>query len=143
QYGGRGKGFFQVVHDADEGRAAIEDGHIAVVLGVEISELFNCKVQYSPLRMQRPFEEDGSGLLENSYGCTMEEGKPNSILTQMQRVYGWGVRQLITIHEFDNAFGGNGIFDGLILNLGNREDSGGIPSGDIATITSLISGDFN
>ncbi|MFA5940587.1 MAG: hypothetical protein WC809_14610 [Sinimarinibacterium sp.] len=143
QYGGRGKGFFQIVHDADEGRSVIEDGHIAVVLGIEISEVFNCKLNYNPLRTQHPYDEDGSGGTENSYTCTMEEGQPNSILTQMQRIHDWGVRQVISIHEFDNAFGGNGIFDGLILNLGNREDTGGIPSGDIATLTSQITGDFN
>ncbi|GAA4088622.1 hypothetical protein [Zhongshania borealis] len=143
QYGGPGKGFFQIVHDSDEARAVIEDGKIAVVLGIEISNLFDCKVKYNPLRQQRPFEEDGSGFTENSYDCTTEEGKPNSIATQMERVHDWGVRQIISIHEFDNAFGGNGIFDGLILNVGNRENSGGIPSGDIASITSLLSGQPN
>lgn len=143
QYGGRGQGFFQIVHSPQQARSAIEDGHIAVVLGIEISELFNCKVNYSALRQQRPFEEDGITAGENSYTCMMEEGQPNSILTQMQRIHDWGVRQVISIHEFDNAFGGNGIFDGLILNVGNREDTGGIPSGDIATLTSMISGDFN
>lgn len=139
QYGGRGEGFFQIVHSSAEAREVIERGQIAVVLGIEISELFNCKVNYSPLRTERPFEETGSGGLENSYTCTMEEGKPNSILTQMQRLHGWGVRQIISIHEFDNAFGGNGIFDGLILNLGNREDTGGIPSGDVASLLALLS----
>lgn len=139
QYGGRGKGFFQIVHSSAEAREVIERGQIAVVLGIEISELFNCKVNYSPLRTERPFEETGQGGLENSYTCTSEEGKPNSILTQMQRLHGWGVRQVISIHEFDNAFGGNGIFDGLILNLGNREDTGGIPSGDVASLLALLS----
>ena len=140
QYGGRGEGFFQIVHDPETARAVIEDGKMAVVLGIEISNLFNCKLTYNPLRTQTPAEEDGSGGLQNSYGCTLEEGQPNSILTQMQRVHDWGVRQIISIHEFDNAFGGNGIFDGLVLNLGNRENSGGIPSGDLAEITGLLSG---
>jgi len=147
QYGGPGKGFFQIVHSPEEGRAVIEDGKIAVVLGIEISNLFNCKLHYSPLRTERPYNESGNGgplgLLQNSYECTVEEGKPNSILTQMQRIHDWGVRQIISIHEFDNAFGGNGIFDGLILNLGSRENSGGIPSGDLAGITGLLTGNLN
>ncbi|MGH8453932.1 MAG: hypothetical protein ACRES4_06355, partial [Nevskiales bacterium] len=138
QYGGRGAGFFQIVHDPDEARDVIEDGKMAVVLGIEISELFDCKLKYGPLRTQRPFEETGEGGTENSYTCTRE-----SLVQQMERLHGWGVRQLISIHEFDNAFGGNGIFDGLVLNLGNREDTGGIPSGDIATIISLFSPDTN
>ncbi|MFQ3171636.1 MAG: hypothetical protein ACI9DG_001672, partial [Oleispira sp.] len=128
QYGGPGKGFFQIVHTSKDARAVIEDGKIAVVLGIEISNLFDCKLNYSPFRVQRPFEEDGSGFTENSYGCTVEEGNPNSIATQMKRVKDWGVRQIISIHEFDNAFGGNGIFDGTILNVGSKENSGGIPS---------------
>jgi hypothetical protein len=143
QYGGPGEGFFQIVHSSDDARAVIEDGKIAVVLGIEISNLFNCKLKYSPLRDQRPFEENGAGFSENSYECTVEEGKPNSIATQMKRVHDWGVRQIISIHEFDNAFGGNGIFDDLILNVGNRENSGGIPSGDLAGLTDLFAGQPN
>jgi hypothetical protein len=139
QYGGPGKGFFQIVHNSNDARAVIEDGKIAVVLGIEISNLFDCKLKYSPYRQQRPFEEDGAGFTENSYGCTVEETlidgeptNPNSIAFQMKRVHDWGVRQIISIHEFDNAFGGNGIFEGLILNVGNKENSGGIPSGDLS-----------
>lgn len=152
QYGGPGKGFFQIVHSPEEARTVIEDGKIAVVLGIEISNLFDCKLTYNPLRTKQPFEEpeDGSGLgdnnlpRENRYNCTTQETDdngeelPHSILAQMKRVHGWGVRQIISIHEFDNAFGGNGIFDGLVLNLGNRENTGGIPSGDIASILSLF-----
>ncbi|MFT6693976.1 MAG: hypothetical protein ACJAY3_000861 [Neolewinella sp.] len=143
QYGGPGKGFFQIVHSSDDARAVIEDGKIAVLLGLEISNLFDCKVKYNPERQQRPFEEDGSGAFENSYECTVEEGLPNSIATQMKRVHDWGVRQIISIHEFDNAFGGNGIFDGLILNVGNKENSGGVPSGDLAGLTDLFEGQPN
>ncbi len=145
QYGGPGKGFFQIVHDSSEARSVIEDGKIAVVLGIEISNLFDCKVKYNPARQLGPEEEpsDNSNPQENSYECTTEEGKPNSILTQMQRIYDWGVRQIISIHEFDNAFGGNGIFDGLILNLGNRENSGGVPSGDLAGLAQLFEGQPN
>jgi len=144
QYGGPGKGFFQIVHSADEARQIIEDGKVAVVLGIEISNLFNCQLTYSPLRTQAPFEEDGSGGIENSYGCTTEEGLPNSILTQMQRVWDWGVRQIISIHEFDNAFGGNGIFDMALLNVGNRENSGGIPGAEVQLLSeALFNGDPN
>ncbi len=133
QYGGRGAGFFRIVHDAAAARRVIEDGKMAVILGIEISNLFDCKLTYNPLRTERPWDESGSGQpLQNAYDCTVEEGQPNSILTQMQRIHGWGVRQIISIHEFDNAFGGNGIFDGMLLNLGNRENSGGIPSGTIS-----------
>lgn len=138
QYGGPGKGFFQLVHSADEARSVIEDGKAAVILGIEISNLFNCQLTYNPLRQQPPHQEDGTSIGENRYGCTAEEGQPNSVLTQMQRVWDWGVRQIISIHEFDNAFGGNGIFDMGILNLGNRENSGGIPGQQIQLLSSAF-----
>jgi len=133
QFGGRGKGFLQIVLTPAEARTKIADGKLAVVLGIEISNLFNCQLNYNPLRTQQPFEETGTGATENSYTCAMTEtGAPNEILTQMVEMKGLGIRQLITIHEFDNAFGGNGIFDDLILNAGNRENTGGIPFGSPA-----------
>lgn len=136
QYGGPGEGWFRVVLDPVEARQVIEDGKLAVVLGVEISNLFDCKLTYNPLRSQEPFEETGTGLLENRYSCRMTEtGADDEILTQMDRLWDLGIRQIISIHEFDNAFGGNGIFDALVLNVGNRENTGGIP--DLADITTL------
>lgn len=133
QYGGRGKGFLQIVLTPAEARRRVEEGKLATVLGIEISNLFNCQLTYNPLRQQEPFEETGTGPTENSYGCAMTEtGADNEILAQIVEMKSLGVRQLITIHEFDNAFGGNGIFDDLILNAGNRENSGGIPFGSPA-----------
>ena len=139
QYGGPGKGWFRIVLDPAEARQVIAEGKLAVVLGVEISNLFNCKLNYSPLRTQQPFQETGAGGLENSYSCAMTEtGADNEILTQLTRLKDLGVRQVITIHEFDNAFGGNGIFDALVLNIGNRENSGGIPSQDITNLLGIL-----
>ena len=139
QYGGRGEGWFRIVLDPAQARDVIEDGKLAVVLGIEISNLFDCKLTYSQLRTQEPFEETGEGALENSYDCAMTEtGADNEVLTQLTALHALGVRQIITIHEFDNAFGGNGLFNDLLLNVGNRENSGGIPSGDLSRITQFI-----
>jgi hypothetical protein len=126
QYGGRGKGFFRLVLSSDEARETIAQGKLAVVIGIEISNVLNCKIKYNPLRQQQPFEETGTGPTENSYTCDR-----NEVVAQLDRLTSLGVRQIITIHEFDNAFGGNGIFDGLVLNQGNRENSGGVPSEEI------------
>lgn len=139
QYGGRGNGWFRIVLDPQTARQVIADGKLAVVLGIEISNLFDCQVNYNPLRTQEPYQETGTGALENSYRCKRSEtGAPNEILTQLTLLKNLGVRQIITIHEFDNAFGGNGLFNDLILNVGNRENSGGIPSGNLANITNLL-----
>jgi len=125
QYGGRGAGWFQIVHSPAEARQMIAAGKMAVVLGIEISHIFNCQVFYNnPARQQEPFEETGNPLDAGAtYTCNESE-----IDAQIDRLWNIGVRQLFPIHEFDNALGGNGIFDGLILNLGNRSDTGGTPS---------------
>jgi hypothetical protein len=133
QYGGRNKGWFRVVLSPEEARAVIAEGKLAVVIGIEISNVLDCKLKYNPLRTKEPFEETGKGLTENSYTCD-----ENVVRNQLDRLIDLGVRQVITIHEFDNAFGGNGIFDGLVLNLGNRENTGGIPSQDINKLTGLL-----
>lgn len=133
QYRGRGKGWFRIVLTPEEARAVIAEGKLAVVIGLEISNVLDCKLIYNPLRTQEPFEETGSGLNENRYTCDQ-----NVVRTQLDRLLDLGVRQIITIHEFDNAFGGNGIFDGLVLNLGNRENTGGIPSQDLNKLTGLL-----
>ncbi|MBR9812965.1 hypothetical protein GYB61_03790 [bacterium] len=133
QYGGPGQGFFQIVRTPEEARTVVANGQLAVVLGIEISNLLNCQIRYNnPFRLQQPFEETGDPVDGGvTYDCAMTEtGAPNEILTQLQRLWGLGIRQIISIHEFDNAFGGNGIFDGMVLNLGNRENSGGSNGAD-------------
>lgn len=130
QYGGPGAGWLRIVYGSDEAREVIEAGKLAMVLGIEVSNFLDCQPTYNPLRLQEPYQETGTGPTENSYACAMTEtGAPSEILTQMQRIHGWGVRQVISIHEFDNAFGGNGVFF-PIINVGNRENSGGIPASD-------------
>lgn len=101
QEGGPGKGWFRIVTSPEEARKVISQGKLAVVLGIEISHLFNCN------------------LTRAGAGCDKAE-----IDAQLKRIYDLGVRQMFPIHEFDNAFGGNGIFDGAILNVGNFADTG-------------------
>lgn len=101
QSGGPGKGWFRVVTSPAEARKVINDGKLAVVLGIEISHLFNCTYK--------------NGV----DGCTRE-----SVDKEIDKLYNRGVRQMFPIHEFNNALGGNGIFDGLVLNGGNFLDTG-------------------
>lgn len=140
QYGGRGEGFYQIVLDPDEAREEITKGNAAVVLGIEISNFLDCKVTYNPSRLEEPYQETGAGGNENTWGCTMAETgeDPKEVKAQLERLWNLGVRQIIGIHEFDNALGGNGIFDDLVLNLGNRENSGGIPVGGVNVAGSLL-----
>ncbi|WP_437970950.1 hypothetical protein WMF04_17430 [Sorangium sp. So ce260] len=101
QEGGPGRGWFRLVESPAEARQVIGDGKLAVVLGIEISHLFNCDVQ--------------NGVP----GCDEAD-----IDAQLDRLHAAGVRQMFPVHEFDNALGGNGIFDSFALNLGNKVDTG-------------------
>ncbi len=102
QHGGPGKGWFRIVESPEQARAVINEGKLAVVLGIEISHLFNCKVVQP------------AGLLELVPQCSEAE-----IDRQLERLHDAGVRHVFAVHEFDNALAGNGIFDGFILNVGN------------------------
>jgi len=102
QYGGPGKGWFRIVRSPYEARRVINDGKLAVVMGIEISDLFNCgRYNYEP-----------------DPGCDRA-----SIERQLQEVKGWGVAQMELVNKFDNALSGvagDGGVQGPIVNNGNK-----------------------
>jgi len=83
QAGGPGRGWFHVVRTPEEARATIEDGRMAVILGIETSNLFDCFL-------------------------TPREGYPacteDSVRATLDRYYELGIRALFPTHKFDNAF---------------------------------------
>lgn len=97
QSGGRGKGFFQIVRSPEQARAVIANGQMAVLMGVEASETFNC------------------GLKDT---CSMA-----SIEAQLNELYNLGIRTIFPTHKFDNQLGGSAVEDGFI-NLGMWLSSG-------------------
>jgi microsomal dipeptidase-like Zn-dependent dipeptidase len=104
QFRGPGKGFFRIVRTPSEARQVIAQGKLAVVLGVEVSEVLDCGRQGdTPL-------------------CDEEQ-----IDTQLDELYALGVRSLFPVHKFDNALGGtafdNGTF-GMLVNVGNKYATG-------------------
>ncbi|MEO3783645.1 Coagulation factor 5/8 type domain-containing protein [Actinocorallia sp. B10E7] len=99
QSGGPGKGWFRVVRNPSEARKVIEQGKLAVVLGVETSEPFGCR------------------RIGDRPQCT--EKQIDDGLDEMQRL---GVSSMFLCHKFDNALCGvrfDGDTTGLILNIGN------------------------
>jgi microsomal dipeptidase-like Zn-dependent dipeptidase len=88
QQGGPGKGFFRLVSTPAEARAVIADGKMAILMGIEASELFDCGVRDT---------------------CTKE-----TIEARLQKVYSAGVRTMYPTHRFDNQFGGARQEDGFI-----------------------------
>ena len=64
----------------------IADGKLAVVLGIEVDNLFNC--HWNDRRRHRG-------------DCT-----PDGIRQKVQEYYDLGVRHIFPIHNFNNAYGG-------------------------------------
>ncbi|MGH8444056.1 MAG: peptidase M19 [Solimonas sp.] len=101
QEGGPGKGWFRLVDSPAEARRVINQGKLAVVLGIENSHLFDCALK--------------AGIPQ----CDKA-----TIDRELDEFHAIGVRTVFPIHEFNNALGGNGLFNGLILNVGNFLDTG-------------------
>lgn len=104
QFGGPGKGFLRIVESAAEARRVINAGKLAVVLGVEISEVLGC------------------GQLNGVPRCSTAQ-----IDTELDRLYDIGVRTLFPVHKFDNALGGtkfDGGTTGVLVNVGNKYATG-------------------
>ena len=100
QSGGPGEGFFRIVKSPFQARKVIADGKLAVVLGIEVSELFNCSHRdYHP-------------------NCGKED-----IDRQLDEVHDLGVRDLELVNKFDNALAGvagDSGEAGLVVNQGNK-----------------------
>lgn len=99
QFGGPGKGFLRIVKSPDAARRVINDGKLAIVLGMENSEAFNCS------------------LPNDTSACT-----PEQMEQRLDEMYRLGVRSAFPVHKFDNAFGGttgDGGLTGVLTNVGN------------------------
>ncbi len=83
QSGGPGRGWFRVVKTPAEARAVINSGKLAVLLGIETSNLFDC------LLTPRP---------------GMPTCDADHVRAELDRFYALGVRALFPVHKFDNAF---------------------------------------
>ncbi|WP_295719641.1 membrane dipeptidase [uncultured Halovibrio sp.] len=107
QAGGPGKGFFQIVTNPEEAREVIDNGKLAVVLGIEMSHPFGC--------------QEFNGIPQ----CSRDQ-----ILEDLDRFHELGVRTMFPTHKFDNAFAGHlpdlssGIGVGPVLAAGNLLSTG-------------------
>ncbi|MDX6606085.1 MAG: hypothetical protein QOD14_625 [Solirubrobacterales bacterium] len=112
QAGGPGKGFFQIVTDPFQARRVINEGKMAVVLEVEISEPFGCRGWDSP-------------------SCNQAQ-----IDSQLNDLYQRGVRSSLLLNKFDNPLTGVR-FDsgpvGALINAGNKDSAGSFWSAETCT----------
>ena len=96
QFGGPGKGFFRIVGSPAEARQVIAEGKLAVVPGLEFSNIWGCNVTFLP---------DGSEIS----ACTKED-----IDAEIDRVWDLGVRQVFPFHDVDSSLGGAGLFSAVL-----------------------------
>jgi hypothetical protein len=112
QAGGPGKGFFQIVTDPFQARRVINEGKLAVVLEMEISEPFGCTGWSSP---------------------TCDQAQVDS---QLADLYQRGVRSSLLLNKFDNPLTGVR-FDsgpvGALINAGNQVSAGSFWSAETCT----------
>ena len=88
-------GWYRIVYNSAEARQAIHKGQLAVVLGIEVDDLFHC------------------GREANL--CSNDDRGKQYVTQQLQKYYDAGVRHIFPIHGTDNAFGGPAIFEGIYL----------------------------
>jgi hypothetical protein len=104
QNGGPGEGWFRIVTDPYEARQVINEGKLAVILGIEVSVPLDC------------------GEIMGLPQCDLSD-----VDRGLDEVYGLGVRQMELVNKFDNAFSGvagdNGT-TGIVVNQGNKGETG-------------------
>ncbi len=102
QAGGPGKGFFRIVTSPAQARQVITAGKLAVLLGIETSNLFDCMLTPRP----------GMPVCNEAYAERM-----------LDEYHRRGIRALFPVHKFDNAFSaGDGSRD--FIEIGNMLNSG-------------------
>jgi len=102
QSGGPGRGWFRIVMTPAEAREVIAEGKLAVVLGIETSDLFDCRLT----------PRENSPVCDEDY-----------VRQQLDAYYELGVRAVFPVHKYDNAFTpGDG--DRAFIELGNFMNSG-------------------
>jgi microsomal dipeptidase-like Zn-dependent dipeptidase len=88
--GGPGQGWYRIVYTAQQARDVVTSGKLAVVLGIEVDQLFDCGGTCTPLQVRQ----------------------------RLQQAYDKGVRKLIPVHLADNGFGGSALYSPL-FNINN------------------------
>lgn len=103
QAGGPGKGFFQVVTDPYQARRVINQGKMAVVLEIEVSEPFDCR------------------------GWDTSSCDRTTVDREFDEMYKLGVRSSLLLNKFDNPLVGvrfDGGAIGVLINGGNHQSAG-------------------
>ncbi|HEU4515089.1 MAG TPA: hypothetical protein VFR87_18415 [Nocardioidaceae bacterium] len=104
QAGGPGEGWYRIVRSPFEARRVINDGKLAVVMGIETSVVFGCTMKLDVPQ------------------CTAED-----IDRQLDEMRRMGVRQMELVNKFDNALSGVAGDEGttgVVVNSANFLETG-------------------
>ena len=104
QSGGPGKGWFRIVKDPFQARRIINQGKLAVVLGLETSKPFDCGIYNDQPECDRKMITDWLNELDSA-----------------------GVRQMELTNKFDNALvgvAGDAGSQGMVTTVGNKKETG-------------------
>ncbi len=104
EWGGPGEGWFRIVTDPFEARRVINSGRLAVVMGIEVSALFDCGERLGVPR------------------CDADD-----LDAELAAVYDAGVRQMELVNKFDNGLTGvtgDSGTTGVVVNAGNFYETG-------------------
>lgn len=102
QQGGPGRGWFRVVTSPEEARAVINEGKLAIILGIEVSNLFDCFLT----------PPEGFAACDEA-----------AVARQLDRYQELGVRVIFPVHKYDNAFS-SGDGNRSIIEVGNFINTG-------------------
>lgn len=84
--GGTGQGFYRIVYNSAQARQVIQQGKMAVMLGVEV---------------------------DTPRGCASNVDCSDQVASLVQDYYNMGVRVVYPVHVVDNAFGGSALYNSL------------------------------
>ncbi|HLN76923.1 MAG TPA: hypothetical protein VK204_07730 [Nocardioidaceae bacterium] len=104
QSGGPGEGWYRIVRSPFEARKVINEGKLAVVMGIETSVVFGCTMKLDVPQ------------------CTADD-----IDRQLSQVHKMGVRQMELVNKFDNALSGvagDAGETGVVVNSANFLETG-------------------
>lgn len=93
QHGGPGKGWLRIVTTPEQARAVIRDKKLAMIIGSETPDLFNCI----------------DGVEGGRATCT-----PEYVDQKLDEYIAKGIRTLFPVHHYDNDFGGALVFNPVI-----------------------------
>lgn len=127
QEGGPGEGWFRISRSPFKARKQINKGNLAVVMGMEVSEPFNCRLRGGPGELLSSLEPGltPEPLPTNHVDSRCTEQGITDWLDQLRQL---GVRQMEITNKFDNALtgvAGDGGPTGVVINNGQFGKVGG------------------